>query len=277
MSDVRELLARATAILAGDEARQEAELLLAHTLGRSRAWLFAWPEFVPEAAQASAYGRLVAARRDGMPIAYLTGTRGFRALELTVTPAVLIPRPETELLVEWALACLPAAGGATVADLGTGSGAIALAIAQERPATRVVATDASADALAVARANAQRLGLANVEFMQGDWCAALGTQVFDLIVSNPPYIEADDPHLTRGDLRFEPPSALASGADGLDAIRTISAQAPAHLREGGWLMFEHGWNQGAAVRGVLEEAFDKVETVRDLEGRGRVTGGRLRR
>lgn len=272
MTDVRRLLASAAARIGGDEARFEAELLLAHALGKTRAWLFAWPEFEPERAQRGAFERLVAARERGEPIAYLIGRREFRALDLVVTPAVLIPRPETELLVERALERIPADSDAAIADLGTGSGAIALALAHERPRARVLASDASADALSVARANAERLGLANVAFAHGDWCAALGDARFDVIVSNPPYIAAGDPHLREGDLRYEPAAALASGSDGLDAIRAIVARAPAHLREGGWLLFEHGWDQAERVRGLLAAAgFADVRSEVDIEGRDRVT------
>jgi release factor glutamine methyltransferase len=251
-------------------------LLLAHVLARTRAWLFAWPEHVPEPAQADAFERLVEARASGTPVAYLLGRRAFWSLDLAVTPAVLIPRPETELLVELALERLPPDVACAVADLGTGSGAIALAIAHERPRARVRATDLGTDALAVARANAQRLGLANVEFVCGDWCAALGDSCFDLIASNPPYIAAGDPHLARGDLRHEPVSALASGVDGLDAIRTIVATAPSHLLPGGWLLLEHGWDQAARVRELLVRAgLGAVQSARDVAGHERITLARL--
>lgn len=272
MSDVRGLLASAAARIGGDEARFEAELLLAHALGKTRTWLFAWPEFVPERARREVFERLVAARERGEPVAYLVGRRAFRALDLVVTPAVLIPRPETELLVELALARVPENAEVAVADLGTGSGAIALALAYERQRAQVLATDASADALVVARANAERLGLANVAFAQGDWCAALGDARFDLIVSNPPYIAAADPHLREGDLRYEPAAALASGGDGLDAIRLICSCARRHLHAQGWLLFEHGWDQAERVRGLLADAgFVDAHSVADLEGRDRVT------
>ncbi|MBO9663162.1 peptide chain release factor N(5)-glutamine methyltransferase [Dokdonella sp.] len=275
MSAVRQLLAAGAARLGGEDARFEAELLLAHALGRTRAWLFAWPEFEPDAEQRAGYQRLLDARVRGEPIAYLTGRREFWSLDLAVTPAVLIPRAETELLVELALARIPNQREVAVADLGTGSGSIALALASERPLARVLATDASAEALAVARDNARRLGIANVVFAQGDWCAALGEARFDLIVSNPPYIEVGDAHLAQGDLRFEPPAALASGADGLDAIRRIAAEARAHLQGDGWLLFEHGHTQGEAVRGVLlANGYGRVSTERDVEGRERVSVGR---
>lgn len=272
---VRELLDAATRRLSGDEARADAELLLAHVLGRTRAWLFAWPEHEPDASQVAQFGRLVDARERGEPIAYLIGHRGFWTFDLRVTSAVLIPRPETERLVELALERVPADATCRVADLGTGSGAIALALASERPHASVLATDASVDALAVARANAGRLGLRNVEFAQGDWCGALGDAVFDVVASNPPYIADGDAHLAQGDLRFEPASALSSGADGLDAIRTIVAQAPAHLAVDGWLLLEHGWGQAAAVRALLESSsYLEVGSFRDNAQHERVTLGR---
>jgi len=274
-ADVRALLRAAAVRLGGDEGRREGELLLAHALRRSRAWLFAHPESEPDASQVRAFDELLGRRQAGEPVAYLTGRRAFWTFELEVTPAVLIPRPETERLVELALEHLPPAADVQVADLGTGSGAIALALAQERPRARVLATDASAAALAVAQANARRLGLVNVLFAQGDWCDALGGTRFDLVVSNPPYIAEADPHLAAGDLRHEPVAALASGADGLVAIRSIVDAARAHLRHGGQLLFEHGFDQGAAARDLLATAgYADIATARDLEGRERVSGGR---
>lgn len=252
----------------------EADLLLGHVLGRGAAWLFAHGDADVAEAEAARFDALLARRRAGEPVAYLLGRRGFWTLDLEVTPATLIPRPETERLVELALERLPPEGA--VADLGTGSGAIALAIASERPRARVVATDASADALAVAARNAAAHGLAQVEFRRGDWLTPLAGERFDLIASNPPYIAEGDPHLARGDLVHEPPAALASGVDGLDAIRRIIAGAPAHLRPGGWLLLEHGFDQGAAVRGLLAASgFRDVVTERDLEGRDRVSLGRI--
>lgn len=258
----------------GAGARREAALLLRHSLGVSEAWLVAHADDAVDPARAVAFRDLVARRARGEPVAYLTGTRGFHALDLHVTPDVLIPRPETELLVDQALRRVPVDGHCAVADLGTGSGAVALAIAKARPRTRVVATEASNAALEIARANAGRLDLRNVDFAQGDWCDALGDATFDLIVSNPPYIAEGDPHLREGDLRFEPRAALASGVDGLDAIRIIVRDARARLHPGGWLMFEHGFDQGPAVRGLLAaHDYAEVFTERDLEGRERVSGG----
>lgn len=252
-----------------------AALLLAHVLGRSRGWLYAHGDDALDAGDAARFDALVARRAAGEPVAYLTGSRGFWTMDLVVTPDTLIPRADTERLVELALQRLPPEASPRVVDLGTGSGAIALAIARERPRAQVRATDRSAAALEVARGNAATLGLDNVAFVEGDWLEPLGSERFDLIASNPPYIASDDAHLARGDLRFEPHAALASGADGLDAIRTITATAGAHLRPGGWLLLEHGWEQGPAVRARLSAAgFVDVATETDIESRDRVTLGR---
>lgn len=254
----------------------EAELLLAHALERPRSWLYAHGDHQPEPARVAAFEALLARRGEGVPVAYLLGTCGFWGLELEVSPATLIPRPETERVVELALARIPRERALEVVDLGTGSGAIALAIAHERPLARVTATDASADALTIARANARRLRIGNVAFRHGDWWDAVGDARYDVAVGNPPYIRAGDPHLAQGDLRFEPAAALASGPDGLDAIRAIAAGAGAHLRAGGWLLVEHGWDQGEAVRAVFGNAgLVDVHTAQDLEHRDRVTLGRL--
>ncbi|MCC6595465.1 MAG: peptide chain release factor N(5)-glutamine methyltransferase [Rhodanobacteraceae bacterium] len=274
-ANVRALLAAASLRLDGDAARSEVELLLAHALGTSRSWLYAWPEHVPTPAQQARFAELVEARVRGEPVAYLLGEREFWSLRLVVTPAVLIPRADTEVLVEQVLARLPAATALQVADLGTGSGAVALAIASERAQARVLATDASPAALALARRNAHDLRLANVEFAQGDWCAALGSRQFDLIASNPPYIAEGDPHLLQGDLRFEPRAALGSGPDGLDAIRAIVAQAPRHLLADGWLLLEHGFDQATAVRALLADAgYREIGSARDHAGHERVSGAR---
>ena len=271
MPTVRQLL-DASSVRLGE--RIDAELLLLHVLGQSRSWLYAHAEDAIGRDVQAAFEALLERRAAGEPVAYLTGRRGFWTLELEVTPATLIPRPETELLVELALQRLPREAAKRVADLGTGSGAIALSIARERPQVQVVATDVSAGALAVACRNAQRLGIDNVRFVAGDWLLPLARERFTLIVSNPPYIEAADPHLAQGDLRFEPAPALISGTDGLAAIRRIVADARAHLEPGGWLLFEHGWNQGHAARALLHEAgYAQVCTVQDLESRDRVSGG----
>ena len=268
---IRDLLQRASAVI----ERVDAEWLLAHALGRPPGWLWAHADDPVDAAVREAFDALVARRAAGEPVAYLTGTRGFWTLDLGVSPATLIPRPETERLVELALDRLPTDTPCRVADLGTGSGAIALAIARERPMAAVVATDASKAALAVAVANARRNAIDNVWFRRGDWCEALGRDRFDLVASNPPYIAAGDPHLAQGDLRHEPAAALASGIDGLDAIRRIVRDVPAHLAPAGWLLLEHGHDQGEAVRALLLAAgFTDVATEADLEGRDRVTLGR---
>ena len=270
---------RVTTLLRAASARidaVDAEWLLAHVLERPRGWLYAHADDSVDASVRDRFEALVERRAAGEPVAYLTGTRGFWTLDLHVTADTLIPRVETELLVELALARLPANQDCHVADLGTGSGAIALAIASERPRARVVAIDASAAALDVARRNAADLGIRTVDFRQGDWCAALGDATFDLVASNPPYLAEDDAHRTLGDLRHEPEAALVSGGDGLDAIRSIVANVMAHLRPGGWLLLEHGWEQGDAVRALLVDAgFADVATQQDLEDRDRVTLGRL--
>lgn len=269
MNDVRTILRQSAADL-GD--RLEAEQLLAHVLGVNRAWFFAHADDALDPAMTERFAGLVQRRAAGEPVAYITGTRDFWSMTLEVTPDTLIPRPDTERLVELALERLPQ--GASVVDLGTGSGAIALALAKERPDLSVTAVDASLAALEVARRNADRLGLTRVRFLAGDWFAPLAGERFDLIVSNPPYIESDDPHLDRGDLRFEPASALASGSDGLDDIRRIAAGAAGHVHPGGWLLVEHGWNQGAGVRKVLASCgLQDVFTAQDLENRDRVSGG----
>jgi release factor glutamine methyltransferase len=276
MTSIKTLLQQATARLADHEsAVLDAEVLLAHVLEKDRSHLRAWPEKELTAAQTEAFEALVARRAAGEPVAHLTGLREFWSLALTITPDTLIPRPETELLVEQALERLPPGHALRVADLGTGSGAIALAVASERPACHVVATDRSAAALAVARENTADLGLHNVVFAEGDWCAALGKARFHLVVSNPPYVRTGDPHLTQGDVRFEPMTALAAGTDGLDDVRAIITCAAKHLEPGGWLLLEHGWDQGDAVRALLQAAgYADAQTCQDTAGRDRVSMGR---
>lgn len=269
---IRQALVEATHRL-GD--RIDAEVLLCHVLDKPRSWLIAHADDTLLPDYAAAYALLLEQREAGEPVAYITGRRGFWSLDLEVTPATLIPRPETELLVELALERLPNDRPCHVLDLGTGSGAIALAIARERPSSQVTATDASSDALVVAQGNARRHHVGNISFVHGDWFAPLGDKRFDVIVSNPPYIESSDPHLQQGDLRFEPMSALASGIDGFDDIRRIIRDAGLHLLPGGWLLFEHGWQQGDAARALLRDAgFVELSTVRDLEDRDRVSVGR---
>ena len=262
--------------LASPDARHEAEQLLLHVIGRDRAWLFAHGDASLADEEASAFEALLARRVAGEPVAYLVGHRGFWTLDLQVSPATLIPRPETERLVELALERLPDDRLLRIADLGTGTGAIALSLANERPQVQVVATDVSEDALRVAQANAKANDIDSVVFRCGSWLAPLAGERFDLIASNPPYVADGDPHLVQGDLRYEPSAALSSGTDGLDAIREIVAAAPAHLLPGGWLLLEHGWDQGEAIRALLiDTGFVDVATETDLEQRDRVTLGRV--
>ena len=287
--------ARLTAALSLDasSARIEVQALLQHVLKVSRTYLLAYPERCLNEVERLNYEALLQRRLHGEPMAYILGEREFFGLKFIVTPATLIPRPDTELLVELALqripsppAPLPPAGEGgrqagrgrefRVLDLGTGSGAIALSIAHTRPDVGVVAVDASSEALAVARENAEILGIENAELTLSNWFAALDKQRFNLIVSNPPYIAVDDAHLHRGDLRFEPATALASGYDGLDDIRRIVAEAPSYLETGGKLLLEHGYDQACQVRELLSDAgFQEVFSACDLAGIERVSGGCL--
>lgn len=251
----------------------DARALLCHVLKKDVAYLAAQADAALDRDAAIAYGALLARREAGEPVAYITGRREFYGLGLRVTPAVLIPRPETELLVDIALARIPRDEARQVLDLGTGSGCIAISIAHERPHVRVVAIDRSPDAIALARQNAQALGITGITFTVGDWFMPVAGRRFDLIVANPPYVAAGDPHLARGDLRYEPQAALVGGSDGLDALRTIAAHARGHLRPGGALLCEHGHEQGAACRSLLGGAgFHGVQTWRDLAGNERVSG-----
>lgn len=255
--------------------RLDAELLLAHALGKSRSYLHTWPERELDAPQLERYRAALARRQAGEPVAYILGQQGFWSLELEVASHTLIPRPDTELLVETVLALLPATPAALL-DLGTGTGAIALALASERPAWQVTGVDRVPEAVALAERNRARLKLANAGFVASHWFSALAGQRYQLIVSNPPYIAADDRHLGEGDVRFEPSSALVAGVDGLDDIRLIIAQAPGYLEAGGWLLLEHGFDQAAAVRELLSaRGFSAVESRRDLGGHERISLGRL--
>jgi release factor glutamine methyltransferase len=255
--------------------RLDAEVLVMHVCRIGRSELITHSETALTCDQQSKLEGLLARRQRGEPVAYITGAREFWSMELNVTPATLIPRPETELLVEKALERIPRDAEWTIADLGTGSGAIALAIAKERPRCHVIATDNSPAALEVARSNAGKFGLTNIEFRIGDWFAPLSGETFDVIVSNPPYIRADDPHLKQGDVRFEPATALISGANGLDAIRHIARHAREFLKPGGWLLFEHGWDQAEAIGDYLrQQGYRNIVCHADLTGHARVAGGR---
>ncbi len=259
-----------------DMARLDAELLLAFVLEKNRTWLHAWPEKVLTPHQHASFLALLARRQAGEPVAYLTGTQGFWSLQLQVTPDTLIPRPETELLVEQALERIPVEASWQVADLGTGSGAIALALASERPACRFTATDISAASLDIARQNARQHNLDNIRFIKSHWFANLPAgQRYQMIVSNPPYIAEQDPHLAQGDVRFEPGTALASGPDGLDALRHLIEQAPRYLLPGGWLLLEHGFDQREAVLALMQAAgYADVADHPDLSDQPRLLVGR---
>jgi release factor glutamine methyltransferase len=273
---IASLIARGTCQLdsgntAHDSAALDAQLLLAQALGIERWRLLAHTEAAVDAAAAERYRRLLCRRAAGEPLGYLTGRREFWSLQFMVTADVLIPRPETELLVERALALRNSSTG-RVADLGTGCGALAIALARERPGWQIVATDVSAAALSLAQRNAQALGV-SIALRQGDWYAALGAEVFDLLLSNPPYVAADDPALHA--LRYEPRAALTPGRDALQSLRTLVRGAARHLLPGGWLLLEHGATQGAEVRGELVLAgFGYVRSHRDLAGHERITEGR---
>lgn len=255
--------------------RLDVELLLAAALGKSRSYLHTWPERIVSSEAAETFAGYLALRRACEPVAYILGQQGFWKLDLEVAPHTLIPRPETELLVEAALELLPMRP-ARVLDLGTGTGAIALALASECPAWQVTALDRVPEAVALAERNRDRLGLANAQVRLSHWYDAVAGERFDLILSNPPYIAADDPHLVAGDVRFEPSSALVAGQDGLDDLRVIIAQAPDHLSAGGWLLLEHGYDQASAVRELLtRHGFIDVASRLDLAGHERISMGRL--
>ena len=258
------------------EAGREAEILLSHAAGISRSQLLAYPERLLTLEQHGVFRTLLGRRRNGEPVAYLTGCREFWSLPLKVTPATLVPRAETETLVEQALIQLPPGDELEILDLGTGCGAIALAIAGERSHCRVTGSDVCEDALRVARENQDRLALENIGWTQGSWYQAVAQCKFDLIVSNPPYVADGDPHLAQGDLPHEPALALASGKDGLNAIREIIDGAPSHLNKSGWLLLEHGFDQQKSVLELLIAAgFDKVCGHKDLAGIPRVVAGHI--
>ncbi|WP_449125585.1 peptide chain release factor N(5)-glutamine methyltransferase [Pseudomonas viridiflava] len=255
-------------------ARLDAELLLAAALGKPRSFLHTWPERIVSTEAALAFAGYLQRRRTGEPVAYILGQQGFWKLDLEVAPHTLIPRPETEMLVEAALELVPAFAPAQVLDLGTGTGAIGLALANDRQQWKITAVDRVLEAVELAERNRQRLQLDNAEVLNSHWFSALEGRQFDLIISNPPYISEADPHLSMGDVRFEPGSALTAGPDGLDDLRTIISEAPAHLSPGGWLLLEHGYDQGPAVRELLiRHGFERIQTRRDLGEHERITFG----
>jgi release factor glutamine methyltransferase len=268
-------LLRAAELPESPTARLDIELLLAAALGKSRSYLHTWPERIVPSEAAHVFADFMRRRQAGEPVAYILGQQGFWKLDLEVAAHTLIPRPETELLVEAALQLLPPRS-ARVLDLGTGTGAIALALASECGAWQVTAVDRVADAVALAERNRVRLNLGNARVLESHWFSALQGERFDLIVSNPPYIASADPHLSAGDVRFEPASALVAGEDGLDDLRLIISQAPGHLQPGGWLLLEHGYDQAPVVRELLaQHDFEQIESRVDLGGHERITLGRL--
>ena len=277
MTTLKQLIADGEkALTDSDNARLDVELLLAHSISQPRTWLYTWPDHIPSAVEQNLYLELLRRRQSGEPIAYLVGKQAFWNLELNITPDVLIPRPETELLVEKTLEKLAGIKQARVVDLGTGSGAIALALANDNPDWEISGSDSSNGALDVARNNAELLNIRNVSFQAGDWLAPFPESRFHAIVSNPPYIETGDVHLDQGDVRFEPERALTSGADGLEDIRKIAAQSLGQLENRGWLLLEHGYNQGEAVRKIFtDHGFCDIETYKDLAGLERVTVGQV--
>ena len=270
--DIRSWLKAACATLCGGESpKRDAEVLLSFVTQKSRSWLIAFDETTLSAPQLVQLDALLARRAAGEPVAHLTGEREFWSLPLTVSPVTLIPRPDTEILVEQALARLPDEA-VDIVDLGTGTGAVALAIASERPDCRVTGVDRIAEAVQLAQHNAQKLRIGNATFLQSDWFSALAGKKFTMIVGNPPYIDADDEHLQQGDVRFEPLSALVAPQQGLADIRDIVRAARDYLLPQGWLMLEHGWQQGAEVRNILSaHDYQAVITCQDYAGHDRVT------
>lgn len=275
MVRVRQLLNNAEQLLSGsDTAQFDSEVLLCHVLGKDRAWLRTWPEETVSTSHAEQFNTLLESRQKGTPVAYLLGSQGFWSLDLKVTSDTLIPRPETELMIEIALN-LPLPNNSHVVDLGTGTGAIALALASERSDWQVMALDSQPEALKVAAENTQRSGLTHVQIIQSHWFDQLAQEKqFNLIVSNPPYIDHNDPHLQQGDIRFEPKTALIADADGLSDLQHIISRSGSYLSHQGWLLVEHGYDQGKAVRDLFIEAgFGDVVTRKDYNGLERVTLG----
>lgn len=274
MSSVRDNLRRTAELPDSDSARLDLEVLLGHVIQKPRTWLYTWPEHELSESAQQQFDRLLARRRRGEPVAHLVGEREFWSLPLAVDASTLIPRPETELLVEVALELCPQAQR-RVLDLGTGTGAIALALASERPGWQIVAAEKSPQAIALAERNRTALGFGNVQVVHSDWFAQVPQQQFDLIVSNPPYIDAADPHLAEGDVRFEPRSALVAERSGLADIAQIAAEALAYLAPEGWLLVEHGWQQAGPVRQLFSHAgLRQVSSRNDYAGRERLTLGR---
>ena len=258
-----------------DTAALDARVLLCAVLEQTQTYLYTWPDKLLTETHLQRFTQMVEQRAQGRPVAYITGTRDFWTFTLNVSDATLIPRPDTEILVEEALSRLPE-GPSAICDLGTGTGAIALALASERPQALVTGVDFQPEAVVLATANAAALNITNVRFIQSSWFDSLTGQQFNLIASNPPYVEQNSEYLKQGDVRFEPDSALTSGADGLDDIRLIISAAPAHLLPGGWLLLEHGYQQGPAIRELLQQrGFNQISTARDLAGQPRVTIGQL--
>jgi release factor glutamine methyltransferase len=257
-----------------DSPLLDAEVLLGFVLGKPRTYLRAWCDNTLTDQQLAAFAKLIEQRQQGIPIAYLTGTREFWSRDFMVTAEVLIPRPDTELLIELGLALIPHNQAVKVIDLGTGSGIIAVTLAAERPKAQVIAVDASLAALAVAQRNAEHHQLTNIEFYQSDWFASVPTSEFDLVVSNPPYIDSDDEHLQQGDVRFEPKTALIAANHGLSDIQLIAANARNYLKPTGHLLIEHGYNQASQVQAIFNAlAYDNVQSYKDLSGNNRVTYG----
>lgn len=274
MTSVRDNLRRTAELPDSDTARLDLEVLLGHVLQKPRTWLYTWPEHELSESAQQQFDRILERRAHGEPVAHLVGKREFWSLPLKVDASTLIPRPETELLVEVALELCPQPR-AQVLDLGTGTGAIALALASERPGWQIVAAEKSPEAVALAEENRAALGLGNVQVLRSDWFAQVPAQQFDLIVSNPPYIDAADPHLAEGDVRFEPRSALVAGRSGLADIEQIAGEALAYLAPEGWLVVEHGWQQAGPVRELFARAgLRQVSSRNDYAGRERLTLGR---
>lgn len=270
---IAEALRRADELIHSDSAKLDVELLLTEIIGRDRTYLYTWPDRLLTSDQIELFENWFNRRASGEPVAHILGRRGFWTLELEVSPATLIPRPETELLVETALELLPEADHPRIIDLGTGTGAIALALALERPRAEVVATDYADEVLALAERNRQRAGCTNLTLFRSDWWSNVSNH-FHLVVSNPPYIADDDPHLASGDVRFEPRSALVAKDRGLADLRSIIIGAPAHLVAGGVILLEHGWQQADAVRNLLQEVgFRGIFSRRDLGSHERISGG----